>query len=40
MSPENQGYVAGSKLVLILVAVTLTYFLVMLDTSIVATVGL
>lgn len=35
---HQHEYVTSSKLVFILVAVTLAYFLVMLDTSIVATV--
>ncbi|KAI1205136.1 MFS multidrug transporter [Annulohypoxylon truncatum] len=37
VSAEKHEYVKGSKLVSILVAVTLAYFLAMLDTSIVAT---
>ncbi|KAI1097906.1 putative MFS transporter [Jackrogersella minutella] len=37
VSAESHEYVTGSKLVSILVAVTLAYFLAMLDTSIVAT---
>lgn len=38
VSAEAHEYVKGSRLASILVAVTLAYFLAMLDTSIVATV--
>jgi hypothetical protein len=35
---QDHEYLSGSKLISVLVAVTLAFFLVMLDTSIVATV--